>query len=470
MRSPRITILASLLAVILLAGIAAAATVAQSGPAKFYVEKESYLPNSKVKLYIEFSSPFTGTYTLQIRAPDGKVVDAATRNVVNATKVEYVFQHKDSYGYGTFQAILSFSGYVIQNGQKQNVYSPQPLVVEFTVAPSYSIKGYVVDENGNPVQGACVKVKETGVKTTTNENGEFVLPVPAPGTYTIVSKKTDYMTNSTVVVVKDLGTTELPEPLTLVSQAHMIMVLEANQKAIMSKLDELAKKIDDLASKQDAISNSLNDLAAKVADNSKSISDLKGNLDQLAGQVQALQQEVSNLKAGLDQVKASLQNLASKEYVDQKIAGLEDRLGQLEDSIAALQNALNQLRGELANYATKDDLNAAVSQAKSAAVDEAKKYADQKYSELDAKIGDLQQALQNLDGKLKQLDSTVNSLKGDVDNLKNSVIQQLTQNLQKATDSANRASTMAMAAVALAIIGIIITVVVMIKLSRMTVS
>jgi hypothetical protein len=49
------------------------------------------------------------------------------------------------------------------------------------------IKGRIVNENGEPVAGASVKIKGTNIGTSTNENGEFALNVPDPNMILVIT-------------------------------------------------------------------------------------------------------------------------------------------------------------------------------------------------------------------------------------------------------------------------------------------
>lgn len=53
--------------------------------------------------------------------------------------------------------------------------------------PPIDVRGRVVNENGEPVAGASVKIKGTNIGTSTNENGEFTLNVPDPNMVLIIT-------------------------------------------------------------------------------------------------------------------------------------------------------------------------------------------------------------------------------------------------------------------------------------------
>jgi predicted RNase H-like nuclease (RuvC/YqgF family) len=434
------------------ASVAYAANRASDSLVTFYTEKPSYLPNSDIKIVAKFSSPFTGTYVLRLVAPNGTVIDVESKNVEDETEIVYIFHHDENlYGYGEFKATFSYSGYIVVNGQKQNVYSSSPLEITFIVAPSYSISGKVVDEVGNPVEGATVYVVEANVKVTTGSDGSFVVPVKSPGNYTIVVSKPDYMSNTTTVSVKSVGTTTLPSPIVIVSQSYMIQQLLAAQKSLVEQIGQLSDKIDQLATKVDALANSLNDLAGKVNDNAKAIAENANAIKANADSIKAIKDELDNVKKSIDDVKASIDQLrslldeyATKNYVDTKVAAeVQNAVNSLTAKINDLSEKIDELSSKLNEYATKS-------------------YVDSKASDLESKL------TSEINSKISSLKAEIDSVKNDLSNLKSTVIQQLSQNLEKATNNANRASNIALIAVTLAIIGIIIAIVVAIRLMKLT--
>ncbi len=457
----RYFVASALLAALLLPAVAAAASnVATSGIVKFYSDKASYYPNSDIKLVVEFSAPFNGTIVIRVTNAEGKVVAFASANLRDATQYVYVYKHNETTdGIGTFTAELTYSGQALIAGEWQTVYSAQPVKITFTVAPSYSIKGYVVDENGKPVAGATVCVKETGAKTVTGQDGSFVVPVSSPGRYTVVVKKTDYMPNMTMVDVTSVGVTEIKKPIVIESQVYVIKKLMETQEEMAKTLSDLADKVSDLATKYDALAKSVNDLASKlsslqstVQQQGKSISDLQNAVSQLQGQVKALANQAAALA---EQVKNLAQELetkyATKDYVDTKVADVKAALDQLSGQLSSLQQQLTQLSNKLSDianeletkYATKDYVDTQISAAKKEVMDK-----------LGKEIADVKNRLDDLQNKLT--------------NLQNTVVQQLGQQMQQALNSANSASKWALAAVVVAIIGIIVAIYVAVRMMKLT--
>ncbi len=64
----------------------------------------------------------------------------------------------------------------------------------------YVVTGTVVDEEGNPVGGATVRVQTTGYFTTTNPDGSFILELPGEGPYNLTAWARGYFCAGTVEV------------------------------------------------------------------------------------------------------------------------------------------------------------------------------------------------------------------------------------------------------------------------------
>lgn len=79
-----------------------------------------------------------------------------------------------------------------------------PIQSSVTNLDPVDITGRVVNENGEAVIGASVKVKGTNVGTSTNENGDFKLTVPAPDVTLIITS-----TNIETLELKLNGRTQL---------------------------------------------------------------------------------------------------------------------------------------------------------------------------------------------------------------------------------------------------------------------
>ena len=452
----------ALFTALLLPVLATAATsnIAVSGIVKFYSDKASYYPNSDIKLVVEFSAPFNGTVLIRVTNAEGKVVALASANLREATKYVYVYKHNETTdGIGTFTAELTYSGQALIAGEWQTVYSAKPLKITFTVAPSYSIKGYVVDENGNPVAGACVCVKETGAKTVTGQDGSFTIAVSMPGRYTIMVEKVDYMPNMTTVEVVHTGITEIKKPIEIVSQAELIKKLLRNQKTLSDTVDKLVNAVSALTNKYNALVQSVNKISSKldkvarmVNEQNASIKELMAAIGQLQGQLKAVANQVTDLTEQIKYINTELEtNYATKDYVSMQLtevkAGIEKLNGQLmllQEKLAQLEEKTNKIAAELENkYASKDYVKSQLSSAKKEILDQVSK-----------QLTDLKQQISSLQDKLT--------------NLQNSVIQQLSQQMQKALSSADSAGKWALAAVVVAIIGIIVAIYVAIRMMKLT--
>ncbi len=466
MNASKVALASALLALLVLPVAAyAASNTASNSLVKFYSDKASYLPNSKIKLTVEFAEPFTGTVLIQIKGPNGKVIDMVTVNLRNATMYTYVFQHTDAYGYGTFQAALTYSGYVVINGQQSTVFTTKPLVISFTVAPAYSIKGRVVDQNGMPIEGATVVVKETGASTVTDANGTFVLPVPGPGRYTVCAKKVDYLKNMTTVDVTQFGVTTLKKPIVLTSQAYAIMKLMDQMKMVNATLKSLVTSVASLTDKYNAVSNTLQEVASmlqKLEQNTtmqaKEVKALQQQLSMLAGQIAALQKSVNETMMKISDLENMLGNYATKDYVNTQLADLKNMLQQLQGQLQQLQQQLSSLQSQAA---TKDEAKQYAQQAASQVKQEI-------MSELEAKISDVNKKIAGLEDKVSKLQSQVNNLQQSLLQQLTSQLNKVTEQLNKVTNNANSASRWALVAVAIAIIGIILAIFVAIKVMKLT--
>lgn len=460
-------LVSALLAVLLVAPLAAyAANSVSAGIVTVSTDKASYYPNSAVTITVKFSAPFTGSLLIQVVGPNGQAVAADAASLTNATQYVYVFKHDEAkYGDGVFKVVVTYSGKALVAGNWETVYSAKPLELSFTVAPAYSISGKVVDENGKPVAGATVVVKETGASTTTAEDGSFVVSVPGPGKYTVCAKKVDYMKNMTSVDVAKIGVTQLPAPLVLKSQVYVISQLVKQQKEIADTLTSVVDQLKALQDKYEGVANTVKQLAAdvdqlknQVGKQGDEIASLKQSLDQLSNTVTELKQSLESVKKEVSEIK---EMYATKDYVDKAVNEIQSKIDELSGGLQQLQDAVSRLKQALNNYATKDEAKKYAQDAANAAKEEAMKALDEQ--------------VKNINGKIEDLSRQLNKLKSTVDNLQGTVIKQLSQQLQNAIDTAKQASDNAAAAsrwalvaVIVAIIGIIIAIFVALKVMKLT--
>jgi hypothetical protein len=85
----------------------------------------------------------------------------------------------------------------------------------FTTGPAPSgtpgtVRGKVVDEEGNPIQGARVRIEGTALSTTTDENGEFTLENVPAGDYSLEVEKDGYEQETSSVTVSEGQITDVP--------------------------------------------------------------------------------------------------------------------------------------------------------------------------------------------------------------------------------------------------------------------
>ena len=86
------------------------------------------------------------------------------------------------------------------------IMEPPP---EAAPLPPQHITGTVLDENGKPLEGASVVIKQTGVGTATNKQGKFELDAPAPGTYDLEISFIGYKTFTKNITVGNGNNAEI---------------------------------------------------------------------------------------------------------------------------------------------------------------------------------------------------------------------------------------------------------------------
>jgi len=65
-------------------------------------------------------------------------------------------------------------------------------VVYENLPDEYSMEGKITDMDNNPVEGATIALSGTGISTTSNDAGNYYMPVVAAGNYTVEVSKTGY--------------------------------------------------------------------------------------------------------------------------------------------------------------------------------------------------------------------------------------------------------------------------------------
>lgn len=84
------------------------------------------------------------------------------------------------------------------------VIKERPIKTNATFAlPQQRLTGIIRDENGAPLFGATVMIREIKKGATTNQHGEFVIGSLAPGTYNVVISYIGYQTIETRINIKD---------------------------------------------------------------------------------------------------------------------------------------------------------------------------------------------------------------------------------------------------------------------------
>jgi iron complex outermembrane receptor protein len=102
---------------------------------------------------------------------------------------------------------------------------------QLTLFSQYSISGKVNDENGNPMPGANVVLRETFSGQTTNKEGEFSLKKIKSGTYTISVSFLGYETeNKTINLDKDINLMFELNPKSYLADEVIVLSTRASDK------------------------------------------------------------------------------------------------------------------------------------------------------------------------------------------------------------------------------------------------
>ncbi len=441
--------IAALLAVtILMLSIASyAASVTYSG-VTLSTDKDKYLPGENVTITVSFEKPFSGSLYLYVYKPGGTLDLFKHVDLTNETSYTVSYKPQDL---GIYTVKAHVQGNFV--GENRTIVVPaSALTVTFTVATQYAVKGKVVDENGNPVPGAMVVVKEAGLKTATDENGYFVISVAKPGTYTICAKKDGYLPNSTKVEITQMGITEMDKPIVIESFTHAILRLQTDIQQLSDKLVELnttlsnaiVAQVNNLRTELTNTLNQLNnDLNKKINDLSQRVSGLENTiagvndaLKQLSDNIQQLQDSVKSLQSQLNNVQQQLQGKADKTALQQlatTLNNLNNKIGNIDKTLSTLQSTVTQLRGVV------NDLKATVEGLKTTV------------SSLQTSVSDLKSAMKNVQNKLNTVANQANSA---------------AQQASKATKKADDAASKAMLGIVIGIIGLIIAIVAVILVYR----
>ncbi|MCX8186415.1 MAG: carboxypeptidase regulatory-like domain-containing protein [Sulfolobales archaeon] len=237
----------------------------------------------------------------------------------------------------------------------------------FTISAAALLVGKVVDEVGNPVAGAEVKVKGTAVYTTTGSDGSFSLAVDV-GNWVLVASKAGYVSAEKSVRaalgVNEVGTIAITSLESLVAKLQSTVAsLSAEVSALSDKVKALeaqvatiavvSQKIDNVSAKIDALSKSVSDL-------SKQVSDLSTRLTAIETSLRTLSTSVSALEASVKSLEASVKDSLTK--VNTAVDSLKLDITGLRTDIAALSSAQKDLSSKVDAVSSKvDSVGAALS-------------------------------------------------------------------------------------------------------------
>ncbi|MEM1802562.1 MAG: carboxypeptidase regulatory-like domain-containing protein [Sulfolobales archaeon] len=237
----------------------------------------------------------------------------------------------------------------------------------FSISAASLLVGRVVDEKGNPVVGAEVRVKETGVSTTSGSDGKFALAVDL-GSWTLVVSKAGYVSTEESVTaelgVKDVGT------IVITSLESLIAKLEAKVAALSAELSALSDEvkaleaqvagIGEVSAKLDTVSKKLDDLSNTLSALSKSVSDLSNKVSALEAPLKALSTSVSGLESSVKSLEASVKDSLAK--VNTAVDSLKLDITALRSDIASVSKAQGDLSSKVDALGSKvDSVGAAIS-------------------------------------------------------------------------------------------------------------
>lgn len=346
----------------------------------------------------------------------------------------------------------------------RNADTGEQQTVTFTLQSGGEITGVVVDENGNPVAGASVYVCDaaTGAmvkETATGSDGSFAVQVSA-GTYCLRVEKPGYTTASIASIT--VGTAERVNVGTI-----EITSLESLIKNLQQALEQLNTTVNEqMAAQLAQLNQSVQQALEQARQEITSMVDAKlatvATKEYVDQQIAQLNQLVANLADQVGTLVAQLDTKAAKTDLEKLAAQLGDlqaTLGDLQDQISGLQAqlagkadqaAINQLAAKL------NDISAQISEL------------GDKLSKLQADVGKLGERVDMLEKRVNtleaatqsigQLQDAINQLKNSVDSFQQTAAQ-LQAQVQNAADKAGGASRLAMIGVIAGIIGMIIAVV-----------
>lgn len=153
--------------------LAACLQVSARSGAQTVTLSEKNAPLQKVFKEIKRQTGYNFLYTLEQLAEAGPVT-VEVRNVSLQEALDRCLQNK----------VLSYT--IVDKTVVVKRKVPVVVNVEKNPLPT-EVKGKVINEKGEPVVGATVKIKGTEIGTSTNENGEFTLDVPMPDMILVIT-------------------------------------------------------------------------------------------------------------------------------------------------------------------------------------------------------------------------------------------------------------------------------------------
>lgn len=185
----------------------------------------------------------TGEFGAQIRsAVDNSVilgVELTARAISGGVTptIPYFVQsgtHYDSLVVGTYEFIAEKAGYEVGTGQL-TIENGKTKIVKINLVPlPSSVQGVVEDEQGSPVEGATVELKNLSndalIEIASNVNGEFSAFLDE-GSYAINVSKSGYITSDEEIITVDAGEQKtLNEPIVITNDQATISGFVFNEE------------------------------------------------------------------------------------------------------------------------------------------------------------------------------------------------------------------------------------------------
>lgn len=319
----------SLTALIAVAALLLTLPVAYAQTLTITLDKTTYIPGDTV--YVSGTAPANQYVSISVVNPNGKEVDFKV--VVSDSQGKYSTTIK-------LPSTLPYGDWVAGTYTVTAYLGATTASTTFVLSPGARVTGKVVDTKGNPIEGAEVKIVETGDKATTAADGTFTL-YTTPGTYTLSVSKPGYVSVQTSVTLttgdNKVGT------ITLTSLEELVKALETKvaslEQTVLKLQSDLTTLQQNIMSKLTEISDGVGGLSKKVDTLTTTVNTIKANLDDALSSLKTISTDISTVKSDVAGIKASL-------------AALSDTVGKLTPTIEQLRTDITGLKTDVASVKT----------------------------------------------------------------------------------------------------------------------